>query len=94
LSYLHSKEQVFLASSLFHGQSSHHPMHVIEPVILHCADVKQCDCMPLRHPKGPISKWPQYFHDIIDNRPFIVSCIERPVITVFCILKPLACEFP
>jgi len=47
---------------------------VIEHVIVHCNNMMQCDCMPLRHPNGPISKLPQYFHDILDTRPFILSC--------------------
>jgi len=41
----------------------------------------QCDCMPLRHPQGPISEWPQYFHDILHNRPLILSCEQWPVYT-------------
>jgi hypothetical protein len=55
--------------SLLLGQSSHHAIHVIEHVIIHCDNVMQCYSMPLRHSKCPISKWPQYFHDILDNRP-------------------------
>jgi len=73
-SYLHCEEQVFLPSSLFPGQSSHQAIHVIEHVIVHCDNLMQCDWMPHRHPKGPISKWPQYCNDILDNRPFIQSC--------------------
>ena len=67
---------------------------MIEHVILPCDDVMRCDYMPLRHPQGPISKWPQYFHDILHNGPFILSCAKWLVITIFWILEPLMCKFP
>jgi hypothetical protein len=69
-------------------------MYVIEHVIVFCDDVMQCDCMPLRHPQGPISKWPQYFQDIFHNGPFILSCNKGQVFTLFWILGTLTCEFP
>jgi len=67
---------------------------MIEHVILHCDNMMQCDCMPLWHPEGPISKWPQYLHDILHKGPFIMSCEKWPVIRVFWILKPLMYQFP
>jgi len=53
----------------------------------------QCDCMPPWHPQGPISEWPQHFHDILHNGAFILSCEEWPVISEFWIFKPLTCGF-
>ena len=54
----------------------------------------QCDYMPLWHPQGPISEWPQYFYDILHIRPFILCCVEWLVIAEFWTVKPLGCEFP
>jgi len=54
----------------------------------------QCDRMPLGHPHGPILKWLQYSHDILHNGPLILSGERWPVISVFWIVEPLACEFP
>jgi hypothetical protein len=47
---------------------------VVEHVIVPCDNIIQCDCVPLQHPKCQISKWPQYFHVIHDNRPVILRC--------------------
>jgi len=52
-SWLHSEEQVFLSLCLLLDLRSHHAIHVIEHVIVHCDNMMQCDCMPLQHPKGP-----------------------------------------
>jgi len=93
LSKLHSEEQVFLPWSLFLSQSWHHAIHAIEHIIVHWDDMMQCDCMPSRHPQGPISIWPQHFHNILHNGPFILSCEEWPVIAVYWVFKPLAREF-
>jgi hypothetical protein len=71
---LHSEESVFPRLSLPLGQGSHHAIHVIEHVIVHCDDVMLCECMPRQHPNGSILKWLQYFHDRLDSRPFILSC--------------------
>jgi len=90
---LNSEEQVFLPLSLLLSKSLHHAIHLIEHFIVHCDNVRQCDCMPLWDPHGPISEWPQYFHDILHNGPFILCCEEWPVFTVFWIMQPLACEF-
>jgi len=92
-SHLHSEEQVFLPLSLLLCQRSHDAIQMIELVIVHCDNVMQWDWMPRRHPQGPISKWPQYFHNIPHNGPYILSCEKWPVITGFWILEPLACEF-
>jgi hypothetical protein len=73
-SYLHREEQNFLPMSLLFGQTWHDAIHVIDLVIVHCGNVMQCYCMRVEHPKGPISRWPQDFNDIPDNRQFILSC--------------------
>jgi len=52
----------------------------------------QCYSMRLWHPQGAILELPQYFHDILHNGPFILSCEKWPVISVFWILEPLCCE--
>jgi hypothetical protein len=92
-SQLHSEEQVFLPLSLLLCQRSHHATHVIEHIIVHCDNVMQCDRMPLCHPQGAISKWHQYFYNILHNRPFNLSCAKCPVIRVFCIVEPHASQF-
>ena len=66
---------------------------MIEHVIVDCDNMMQRDCMPLQHPEGPVSEWPQNFHDVLDNGPFILCCEEWLVFTVFWILVPLAGEF-
>jgi len=73
-SELHREEQVFFPLSLLLGQSSHHAIHVIGHAIVQYDTVIQCDCVPLRYPMGPISKCREYFHDILDNCPVILSC--------------------
>ena len=92
-SYLHSEEQVILPCSLFLSQSLHRAIHMIEHIIVHCDNVMQRDCMPLRHPQGPISEWSQHFHDILHHGPFILSCEEWQEIAEFWGFEPLACEF-
>jgi len=67
---------------------------MMEHVIVRCDTVMQCDCMRLRHTQGPILKWPQYFHHILHNGPFIVSCKKWAVISVLWTLETPACEFP
>ena len=79
--------------SLLLGLSGRQAIHVIEHGIVHCDDVMRCDCMPLRHPQGPISEWPQHFPDILHNGPFILGCAGWPVIAVFWVFKPHAGEF-
>ena len=49
--------------------------------------------MPLQHPQGRISEWPQHFHDILHNGSCILSCDEWPVIAVSWVFKHLGCEF-
>jgi len=66
---------------------------MIEHVIVESDNVMQCNCMPLQHPEGQVSEWPQNFHDVLHNGPFMLCCEEWPVITVFQILQPLAGEF-
>jgi len=92
-SQLHGEEQVSLSWSGFLSQSSHHTIDVIEHIIIHCDNVMQCDSMSVQHPQGPISEWPQHFHDILQNGPFILSCEEWPIIAVFWVFKPLVWEF-
>jgi hypothetical protein len=92
LSYLHSEEQLFLPSSLLLRPSSHHAIHGIEHVIVHCDCMIQCDCKPLRHPKGPISKWPQYFPYILDICQVVLSCEWRLVFAIYWVSKPLRCD--
>jgi len=75
-SELHCKKLVFIPLSLLLGQSLHHAIHMIQHVIVHCDNMMQCDCMPLRHPQSPISEWPQHIHDILHNGPFILCCEE------------------
>jgi len=82
-SWLHSEELVFLPRRFLLSQGLHHAIHVIEHVIVYCDDVMKCDGMPLRHGQGSISKSPPYFHDILHNRPFILSCEKWPVLRVF-----------
>jgi len=92
-SLLHGEAQVFLPLSLYFSQSSPHAIHVIEHIIVHCDNMIQCDCMPFRHPQGPISEWPQLFDEILHNGPFILSCEECRVIALFWVFRPLSCEF-
>jgi hypothetical protein len=73
-SSLYSEEQVFFPSSVLLGQSWHHANHVIVHVIVQCHNLMQCDCTPLRHANGPLTKWPHYFDGILDNFPFILRC--------------------
>jgi len=47
---------------------------MIEHVIVGCDNVMHCDHMSLRHPQGPVLEWPQNFHDVLDNGPFIMCC--------------------
>ena len=84
-SYFHSEEQVFLLLSLLLAQRLNYTVHVIKHVVLYCYNVIRCNCMPFRHPQGPVSEWPQHFHDIDNNRPFVLSHKEWPVFTVFWI---------
>ena len=93
-SYLHREEYVFLPCSRLLSQSSHYVVHVYANVGVHCNTVMHCDCTALRHPQGPISKWSQYFNDILNNGPFILSCEKSPVISIFWILEQFAWEFP
>jgi len=92
-SSLHSEEQVIITWILLLRQSSHHAVHRIKHVIVHCDHAMKTDYMPLLHPEGPISNRPQYFHDVLPNGQFILSCEKWLVISVFWILEPLACEF-
>ena len=82
-SKLDSEEHVFIWLSLLLRQSLHHAILMMEHVIVHGDNMLQFDCMPLRHPKGQILTWPQYLHDILDYRPFILSCELQPVFTIF-----------
>ena len=91
-SNLHRDEQVLLPLSLLHRESPHNAIHVIKHVILHCDTVMQCDCMCLRHPQGPISEWPQFFHDILANRRFILCCEWWLIMAIFWISELLAGE--
>jgi len=93
-SELLSEEQVIFPWSVLLGQSSHYAVEVIEHVVVHSDNVMQCDCMPSWHPQGPISKWPQYFHDIVHNGPLNLSWEKWLVISGFSIVEPLACQFP
>jgi hypothetical protein len=67
---------------------------VIKYVIAHHDNVMQCDSMLLAHPKDPISECHQYFHNILHNRPLILSCKKWPVFGVFWDLKSLMGQFP
>jgi len=93
LSQHHGEEQVFLPLSLLLGKSSHNAIHMNEHCIIDCDNMMRCDCMSLPHPQGPISEWSQFFHDILDNGPFILCCEEWRVIMVFWISEPLVGEF-
>jgi len=90
---LHCEEQVFLPLTPFLSQCSHHAIHVIDHVIVHCQNVMQCDCVSLRHPQDPISEWPQHFHDNLYNGPIIVCCEEWPLIAECWVFQLLMCEF-
>jgi len=68
-------------------------IHMIKHAIVDSDSMMQCDCMPLRHPQGPLSESPENFHDVLNNGPLILWCEECPVISVCWISKPLAGEF-
>jgi len=66
---------------------------MIKHVIVDCDNVMQYDCVSLRDPKGPVSEWPQNFHDILDKALFIL-CYEVWLVFIgFWILEPLGGEF-
>jgi hypothetical protein len=52
----------------------------------------QCDYLLLRHQEGKILEWPQCFHEVHDNRQFILCCEEWVMRTVFWIVEPRAGE--
>jgi len=56
---------------------------MIEHVIVDGDDIMQSHCMYFRHLQGPVSEWPQNFHNVLDNCLFILCCEEWPVIAVF-----------
>jgi len=91
---LHHKQQVLFGLSILLRQTSHHAIHVIPRVIVHCDNIMQCDCMHHRHPQGPIAEWPLYYYDILHNCAFILSCELWLVICGSWIVMPLMCEFP
>jgi len=71
---LHSKVSVFCRLSLHLISSSHNAIHMIDHEIVLCDDVMQSDCMPFRHPQGPVSECDWNFNDVLDNGPFIMCC--------------------
>ena len=48
--------------------------------------------MRFRH-HGPVTEWPQPFHDVLNDGPFILNWKECAAMTVFWILEPLWGEF-
>jgi hypothetical protein len=78
--------------SLLLSQSSHNAIQVIEYAIVECDDMMQCDHMSLGYALGAVLKWFQNFHNVLNGSPLSMSCEDCPVITVNCILEPLAGE--
>ena len=66
---------------------------MIKNVIVPGGNMMQSDHMLFPHSQVPVLEWPQHFHDMLDNGPFILCCEEWLVLTVFWILEPLAGEF-
>ena len=66
---------------------------MIEHVIVVSDDMMQSNCIPFRHPQGPVLEWAENLHDVLDNCPFNLCCEEWPVIAAFRILQPLPGKF-
>jgi len=67
---------------------------MMKDTIVDCDNVMQCEFMPVRHLQGPVSEWPQNFHNILDHGTFILCSEDWPAFTGFWILERLAGEFP
>jgi len=66
---------------------------MIGHVVVYSDNMMQSQFMPCQHPEGPVLEWPEIFHDVLDNSPFILYCEESLVMTIFWTLKLLAGKF-
>jgi len=56
---------------------------MIKHVIGHSYNTVQTNRMPFQHPQGPVPEWPENFHHLRDDGPFMLSREECAVIVVF-----------
>jgi len=66
---------------------------MIQYVIADSDDVVQSNNMPFRYPQVPVLEWPQNFHDIMKDCPFMLCCEEWPVLIILCIDEPHTGDF-
>jgi len=62
-----SEVSIFLPLSLLNSDRLHHPIQIIKYATVDCRNRMYGNCMPFRHPHGPVSEWPYNVHDLVEN---------------------------